>query len=72
MTATTFVAEIDPNELMCRMLEAGSDGIVRPEGMEPGDLISRLDPEVRAPLEAMARAAFEYLGECLNGAEVIP
>jgi len=66
----TFIAEIDPCELMCRMMEAGH-GIPRPVGVTPRELIRELEPESRDPLHRMAQAAVRYLTECLESAKVV-
>jgi hypothetical protein len=67
---TAFVAEIDPNELAVRMMEAGH-GAVRPEGVTAADLIDALEPAMRAPLLRMARAAAEYIAERIGKASTV-
>jgi hypothetical protein len=70
MRDRTFIAEIDPNELICRMLE-GAKGDDRPPGMSARELVERLDPETRGSLQQMARAAAEYITSCIGAAQPV-
>lgn len=63
-----FVAEVDPNELICRMLDVTRAG-PRPPGHSAQVLVDAMDPETRRVLRAMARAALEYFAEAVSRAQ---
>lgn len=67
---TTLIAEIDPNELIVRMLEAAR-GNERPEGMTARELVAALDPDVVQPMRAMALVATEYIAQQITAAHVV-
>lgn len=61
--AQKYMAEVDPVELACRMIER-ANGFTRPEGKTPAECLIILDPENRAWVLGMANVALEYVSEC--------
>lgn len=64
-----LIAEIDPNELACRILE-GAMGLRRPAGTTAIQALSELDPEARAGMYQAAANAAKYISECVDGGKV--
>lgn len=67
----TFVAEINGDELACRIAE-NCMGITRPEGKtakEAMDELRRQFPDVVGGFYLAVEAAALYLGECMEKAE---
>lgn len=67
----TFVAEIDGDELACRIAE-NCMGITRPEGKTAKQAMDQLRgeyPDIVAGWYLAAEAAAEYLAECMGNME---
>ena len=64
-----MIAELDLNELICRMLDA--TGIPRPPGIPADVLVAAMDEDTRQPLAQMANAASNYFQECLQSAQPV-
>jgi hypothetical protein len=67
-TITQFITPISEAEMICRMLEAGEE-MTRPEGRTAAECLDALEPDTRAMLHRMARAAMDYWCECINTAQ---
>jgi len=63
--ADKYVAEIDPIELACRMLEAGGR-LKRPAGLSAAQAFFSLDKEDQDAWLAAANAAMLYWRECIR------
>lgn len=64
-----LIAEIDPAELACRILE-GAMGIKRPPGATALQSLSTLDEEARVGMYRAAENAARYIAECIDGGKV--
>lgn len=62
-----YMAEVDANELACRMLE-GMQGMVRPEGKSAVECLRVLDKDSQIWIMRGAHAALQYVSECFAGA----
>ena len=65
-TEVKLVAMIDEAELAVRLCEANYR-IVRPYP-DPQHALANMDDDVRVAWQRSARAALDYIGECVNGA----
>jgi len=65
-----LVAEIDETEMALRIMEA-MIGIKRPAGWSRERVVAMTHPGSMIFARAAARAALEYVAECLNGAEPV-
>jgi len=64
--ALNIFSAIDEAELMCRLIEAASDGkLQRPEGLTAIEAISPLQSEDHKKWLDVARAATKYISECM-------
>jgi hypothetical protein len=63
-----FIAAIDPAELAVRIIEA-SGGVKRPPGKTAKQALDDLPDEDRTAALNAARAAAEYLTECVNAGQ---
>ena len=60
-----LIAEIDPNELACRIAEACMN-IRRPAGVSAKQALDSLDQEAAIDFRKAARSAATYIAECIN------
>ncbi|MEC4591658.1 hypothetical protein VPG91_11720 [Nitrospirillum amazonense] len=66
---TVLVAEIDPVELTCRIVEALT-WLRRPPGATAAQALATVEnPELLAGCERAALAAAKYLAECVNAGQ---
>lgn len=63
-----YVSSIDQTELTIRLIEAVSD-VSRPSGHSNAEIMADMTPQDREDWMRAARAAIEYLAECLGGAQ---
>lgn len=66
-SATKYIAEVDPTELACRMLEAAQN-MRRPLGTTAKEALDSLDQDSREWLMRQAIAALTYMSECFASA----
>ena len=64
-----LAVEICPHELACRMLEADMQ-VIRPAGKTAYEAMMILEPVARSGLYRQAKAAVEYLSECIGRGQV--
>ncbi len=60
-----LIAEIDPEELACRIAEACM-GVKRPAGISPKAALDQIDPEAAIDFRKAARSAARYIAECID------
>ncbi len=65
MKTATFMAEVDPYELACRIAE-GVIGRKRPEGLTAKQALETFDAEDRDGFVRGAKQAFDYMQECMK------
>lgn len=65
----SLIAEVDPHELACRILE-GAMGLKRPTGVTAIQALSKLDDQARAGMYQAADNAAKYICECVDGGKV--
>lgn len=62
-----LVAEIDADELSCRIAEA-CIGVKRPKGTSARQALASFDEETRTGFFKAAEIAVEYITSCINAA----
>jgi hypothetical protein len=70
MNSRVVVAEIDPAELAVRIGEALMNAHRRP-GVTAVRILDETNPEMRDKLVRAAKAAAEYIAECVDGGRLM-
>lgn len=72
-TEADHMVKMDQNELALRLIEAiAGNGMTRPSGLTPVELLMRLNAETVAAYQRAAAAAISYFLECAGPLDVIP
>jgi len=62
---TRLIAEIDPDELACRILE-GAMSLKRPNGVTALQALSELNDDARTGMYRAAENAAKYISQCID------